>query len=344
MSYAPMMNALTEEETTSGELHRIIESRYSSFSIYDFKCFMEKDDVIINDDYMYLRFYVNGAGDKISGGIDYCLNLSTQHFSYREFIALTMKTGEEYEEPAILAIQLDDVAIDQNGSFSVKNKNAIVDILSIDEYGNGFLLRTYPVMKSEGGELAVFIRPTETEYWHIAIGEEVKASIRKAFGDDYIIDNEEEASGFGHKKFGVLFNQYYGKKELLADYDPRLGGNDVYSSYQEYLDDSIRELKNNTLVTDTGLYSAEEFIVFDYNEGIAATLRTRRYAHETMGHLVDCDKTALESMGFDQFYPDVFDDFKIENFIEAHLRNAGAEDDYIKSYITDWETGWNAQR
>ena len=56
MSYAPMMNALTEEETTSEELHRIIESRYSSFSIYDFKCFMEKDDVIIKDDYMYLRY------------------------------------------------------------------------------------------------------------------------------------------------------------------------------------------------------------------------------------------------------------------------------------------------
>ena len=163
MSYAPMMNALTEEETTSGELHRIIESRYSSFSIYDFKCFMEKDDVIINDDYMYLRFYVNGAGDKISGGIDYCLNLSTQHFSYREFIALTMKTGEEYEEPAILAIQLDDVAIDQNGSFAADEDDAIVDILTIDEYGDGFLLRTYPVMKSEDGELAVFIRPDETE-------------------------------------------------------------------------------------------------------------------------------------------------------------------------------------
>lgn len=199
MSYAPMMNALTEEETTSEELHRIIESRYSSFSIYDFKCFMEKDDVIINDDYMYLRYYVNGAGDKISGVIDYCLNLSTQHFSYREFIALTMKTGEEYEEPAILAIQLDDVAIDQDGSFSVKD-NAIVDILSIDEYGDGFLLRTYPVMKSEGGELAVFIRPTETEYWDIAIGDEAKASIRKAFEGDYIIDNEEEASGFGRQR------------------------------------------------------------------------------------------------------------------------------------------------
>ena len=163
MSYAPMMNALTEEETTSGELHRIIESRYSSFSIYDFKCFMEKDDVIINDDYMYLRFYVNGAGDKISGVIDYCLNLRTQHFSYREFIALTMKTGEEYEEPAILAIQLDDVAIDQNGSFAADEDDAIVDILTIDEYGDGFLLRTYPVMKSEDGELAVFIRPDETE-------------------------------------------------------------------------------------------------------------------------------------------------------------------------------------
>ena len=88
---------------------------------------MEKDDVIINDDYMYLRFYVNGAGDKISGGIDYCLNLSTQHFSYREFIALTMKTGEEYEEPAILAIQLDDVAIDQNGSFAADEDDAMDD-------------------------------------------------------------------------------------------------------------------------------------------------------------------------------------------------------------------------
>ena len=265
MSYAPMMNALTEEETTSGELHRIIESRYSSFSIYDFKCFMEKDDVIINDDYMYLRFYVNGAGDKISGGIDYCLNLSTQHFSYREFIALTMKTGEEYEEPAILAIQLDDVAIDQNGSFAADEDDAIVDILTIDEYGDGFLLRTYPVMKSKGGELAVFIRPTETEYWDIAIGDEAKASIRKAFEGDYIIDNEEEASVFGHKKFGVLFNQYYGKKGLLTDYDPRLGGDDVYSSYQEYLDDSIRELKINTPVTDTGLRRSNR-ILFSMDE------------------------------------------------------------------------------
>lgn len=130
---------------------------------------------------------------------------------------------------------------------------------------------------------------------------------------------------------------------MLADYDPRLGGDDVYSSYQEYRNDSIKELKNKKPVTDAGLYSAEEFIVFDYNEGKAATLRTGLYGQVNMGKLVD-NESVLREMGFDQFYPDVFDDFKIENFIEAHLRNAGVEDDYIKSYITDWETGWNAQR
>ena len=55
------------------------------------------------------------------------------------------------------------MAIDQNGSFAADEDDAIVDILTIDEYGDGFLLRTYPVMKSEDGELAVFIRPDETE-------------------------------------------------------------------------------------------------------------------------------------------------------------------------------------
>ena len=67
------------------------------------------------------------------------------------------------------------------------------------------------------------------------------------------------------KKFGVLFNQYYGKKGLLTDYDPRLGGDDVYSSYQEYLDDSIRELKINTPVTDTGLRRSSR-ILFSMDE------------------------------------------------------------------------------
>lgn len=350
MSYAPMMNALIPVEVTASDLANLIHDRYASFSIYGFSCSLYEDSLIITDDFVYIRFYVSGGG-RTAGVIDYCLDLQTQRFSYREIVALTLKYNEQYQSPSILAIQLDDIPLEPDGSFSATEGNvpgaqvdAIVDMFGVElDTGEAFLTRTYPRMKSSEGELAVFLDPRETGRMKMTIGDEALKAI-KAFMDDPVLDEDERAGMFGHRVFQYLLPEFYKSGSSLAQHDPRNGGADErYDSYEEYRNDTIRGLNNPELIESDTFSPTEDFIVFDYNTMQAATLRTGLSPDNQTewGQLVD-DKDKLAKMGFAAFYPEVFDDgFTIEEFIETHLRKAGVEDDaYIQSYVDGWKNDW----
>lgn len=345
MTYAPMMTALIPVEGTSSEVEGIIHDSYGNFCIYGFKASYSMETLSIDEDHMYIRYYVSDSKTKtIAGVIDYYLDLNSYRFSYREIVALTLGFKDRYLEPSILSIELDNVALEPDGSFSAgENRNAIVDFVDITSTGDGILTRTYPHMRSSKGVLAVFLDPRELGRFGISIGpNDVKPILEDLIGSNYSIDNEKEAKNFGHNVFQYLLNQFYQSGGSLSSHDPRSGGHDLYDTYDEYRRDSIRAMKNHHPRQDDFFTPTEDFIVFEYDTMKAATLSTGvDITSIEQGQLVD-DKDKLAKMGFAAFYPEVLDEgFTIEEFIGTHLRKAGVEDNaYIQSYIDGWKKDW----
>ena len=76
MSYAPMMTALIPVEGTSSEVEGIIHDSYGNFNIYGFKASYSMETLSIDEDHMYIRYYVSDSKTKtIAGVIDYYLDL-----------------------------------------------------------------------------------------------------------------------------------------------------------------------------------------------------------------------------------------------------------------------------
>ena len=143
MMFIPVMQSLREATMTVDQLLDTIRTGYASFTVYGFDCNLYDDSVIIGDDYLYLRFYVE-QDKTIVGVIDYCLDLVNSRFSYREFIMLTIGgSNEKAMPPSILAIEYDDIPVtigldgvgfntavfDENGELE---KNVIVDMMHIN--------------------------------------------------------------------------------------------------------------------------------------------------------------------------------------------------------------------
>ena len=190
---------------------------------------------------------------KLKAGIrDYYLDLNSYRFSYREIVALTLGFKDRYLEPSILSIELDNVALEPDGSFSAgENRNAIVDFVDITSTGDGILTRTYPHMRSSKGVLAVFLDPRELGRFDISIGQyDVKPILKNLIGSNYSIDNEEEAKNFGHNVFQYLLNQFYQSGGSLSSHDPRSGGHDLYDTYDDYRRYSIRTMKKRQRISD----------------------------------------------------------------------------------------------
>ena len=93
MMFIPVMQSLREATMTVDQLLDTLRTGYARFSVYGFVCNLYDDSIIIGDDYLYLRFYVE-QDKTIVGVIDYCLDLVNSRFSYREFIMLTIGGSE----------------------------------------------------------------------------------------------------------------------------------------------------------------------------------------------------------------------------------------------------------
>ena len=64
MSYAPMMTALIPVEGTSSEVEGIIHDSYGDFNIYGFKASYSMETLSIDEDHMYIRYYVSDSKTK----------------------------------------------------------------------------------------------------------------------------------------------------------------------------------------------------------------------------------------------------------------------------------------
>ena len=347
MSFVPMIQSLEKVDLNLSDIPNYVFSNYANFQVYGFNCNIYsrddfwQDSFRITDDYFYFRFYVTDNG-RVCGVIDYCYNIKTQRFSYREIIVLTLEqdiNNSELRIPSILTIEYEDIEIKEDGSFSTFDKdnreNAIVDIFQInkDENGEvkGILNRFFPIAKSENNEIAVFLNPEDNEKYSISLGPEVIRELERRIGSDFLV-NESERNDFSHNVCSLLLNQYYKNGDSIVHRDPRNGNHNNYKSYEEYLSDSILELKNKKEMD--AIANSEDFVVFNYKTCKSATLRTGAYFNTNGGRLLPNTKEEdLNAMGFNEFY-NTGELSSLESFIKAHLEKCGVTDEvYITDYI-----------
>lgn len=358
MMFIPVMQSLREATMTVDQLLDTIRTGYARFSVYGFDCNLYDDSIIIGDDYLYLRFYVE-QDKTIVGVIDYCLDLVNSRFSYREFIMLTIGgSNEKAMPPSILAIEYDDIPVtigldgvgfntavfDENGELE---KNVIVDMMHINSLEDVELIRYFPTVKSEDGEIALFVRPYDTEYYDINLGDDCRSKLK----DEVYAGGTYDPMKFNHKVMQYTVPEYYESGLSIVQHDPRNGrpDYDIYRSYEDYKADSIKQLKNvsvmnfasGTIESDVN----ETVAVFNYRECSYATSSNGRFGQGNDSFLsaANNDPDDVKSMNFDKFYTQIFVEGQPEDefwtaFWNAHIRNCGVEDEnYIANFIAEWK-------
>ena len=360
LTYTPMMQAVRREYIKPSNIPNYLRGNYRDFDVYGFDCNIY-DEYGIDDvfnfewgEYLYIRFYV--AEGRTAGIIDYCYDIRNRRFSYREFIFLSLQPADGADAngypriPAVLSIQYDDIPIEWDGSFSTfdghAQDNVIVDLFTLNQDGTGNLQRYFPIAKSEGDEIAIFIDPDENEEYAVRLSAKALKQLKDekdGIGDDLLI-NVGEVEKFGHRDFRILIHEYYENGGSLEHRDPRnyQGRADDYSSYEDYRSDSIRYIKYED-EKQPG-FGAEDFVIFNFKTTDYATLRNDKYMEEGMGIITpDTTKEELEQMGFDRFYPLFFsgENFRAEDLVRAHLEKAGADPGYIDDYVERWKARHN---
>ena len=325
MQCMPFFSKLEQVDGVSSTTNKDELRRLLQYSLYGFSVVPDMDRTKVNDDGVYV-YYVAYEGKDVSkpvGVVEYYYNSKESKLTYRQFVMLTILTGNEDHgmENAVLVYCLDDVSVGKDGTLAVnqlktdgtfETKEAYTDYLwirnentSYDVTGNPHFdfERRVMTFRSERGITASFSQPWasfsyEGDSWDKVSDNDTLKVLMKSKSADYQIteDNKDNFDGETAVSFARLV---YANGNSIAK-------ENGWASYGDFAAASLRELNTTehewlfgTERKTDGTMKNTEFWMsyFDFDNAAEGNKTKRAYSNSQLVYGGNGDDEAHYVMG-----------------------------------------------
>ena len=325
MQCMPFFSKLEQVDGVSSTTNKDELRRLLQYSLYGFSVVPDMDRTKVNDDGVYV-YYVAYEGKDVSkpvGVVEYYYNSKESKLTYRQFVMLTILTGNEDHgmENAVLVYCLDDVSVGKDGTLAVnqlktdgtfETKEAYTDYLwirnentSYDVTGNPHFdfERRVMTFRSERGITASFSQPWasfsyEGDSWDKVSDNDTLKVRMKSKSADYQIteDNKDYFDGETAVSFARLV---YANGNSIAK-------ENGWASYGDFAAASLRELNTTehewlfgTERKTDGTMKNTEFWMsyFDFDNAAEGNKTKRAYSNSQLVYGGNGDDEAHYVMG-----------------------------------------------
>ena len=325
MQCMPFFSKLEQVDGVSSTTNKDELRRLLQYSLYGFSVVPDMDRTKVNDDGVYV-YYVAYEGKDVSkpvGVVEYYYNSKESKLTYRQFVMLTILTGNEDHgmENAVLVYCLDDVSVGKDGTLAVnqlktdgtfETKEAYTDYLwirnentSYDVTGNPHFdfERRVMTFRSERGITASFSQPWasfsyEGDSWDKVSDNDTLKVLMKSKSADYQIteDNKDNFDGETAVSFARLV---YANGNSIAK-------ENGWTSYGDFAAASLREINTTehewlfgTERKTDGTMKNTEFWMsyFDFDNAAEGNKTKRAYSNSQLVYGCNGDDEAHYVMG-----------------------------------------------